>query len=134
MRRALYWLLQCSWGILQTLAGGAVCLCQGRCRREWYRSALITYWRREAGLSLGPFIFLPENKGRLAMHEYGHTIQSLILGPLFLPLIGVPSVLWAGLPAMRRLRRRRRMSYFELPPERWANRLGQRATGERPPR
>ena len=133
MSRTVYWVLQCTWGILQTLAGAVVCLAQGRCPRAWYRQALVTYWKRPSGLSLGPFIFVPIYRKQLRVHEYGHTIQSLLLGPLFLLVVGVPSVIWAGLPVFSRLRKSRHISYYRLPPERWANRLGQRCTGEKPP-
>lgn len=29
-------------------------------------------------------------------HEWGHTRQSLILGPLYLIVIGIPSIIWAA--------------------------------------
>jgi hypothetical protein len=32
----------------------------------------------------------------LCMHEYGHTFQSQILGPLYLPVLGIPSIISAG--------------------------------------
>lgn len=35
---------------------------------------------------------------RLLVHEYGYTIQSLIFGPLYLIIIGIPSTLWGFLP------------------------------------
>ena len=35
---------------------------------------------------------------RLLVHEYGHTIQSLIFGPLYLIVMGIPSTLWGFLP------------------------------------
>jgi hypothetical protein len=85
-----------------------------------------------AGLSLGLFVFVPrESESRLVVHEYGHTIESMILGPLYLPLVVLPSLVWAGLPACERLRRRRGISYYDMPVERWANVLGTRVTGER---
>lgn len=67
---------------------------------------------------------------RLLVHEYGHTIQSLILGPVYLLAVGVPSTLWGFLPCLRRRRREQGASYFSFFPERWANQLGERVTGE----
>jgi len=32
-----------------------------------------------------------EIEQRTLVHEYGHTIQSIILGPLYLLIIGIPS-------------------------------------------
>lgn len=34
-----------------------------------------------------------ELSNQLLVHEYGHTIQSLMLGPLYLAIIGIPSTL-----------------------------------------
>ena len=67
---------------------------------------------------------------RLLVHEYGHTIQSLMLGPLYLVVIGLPSALWLNTPSFARKRRREHASYYAFYTERWANRLGERALGE----
>jgi hypothetical protein len=82
------------------------------------------------------FIFVAKHTGEdlkrmITVHEYGHTIQSLILGPLYLFVIGAPSLLWAGIPAFSRMRRRRQMSYYRFYPERWANHLGEKVTKEK---
>ena len=58
------------------------------------------------------------------MHEYGHCVQSLMLGPLYLIAVGVPSYRWANLPALRKMRRETGRSYYSVYPENWANRLG----------
>lgn len=55
-----------------------------------------------------------------------------MLGPLYLLVIGLPSLIWAGLPAFERFRVRKGYSYYRLFPERWANLLARRVTGERP--
>ena len=68
---------------------------------------------------------------RLLVHEYGHTIQSLILGPLYLIVIGIPSTLWGFLPYTNRMRREKKISYFSFFTERWANELGERATNQK---
>lgn len=98
-----------------------------------YNGAAATVWRSKRGsLGIGMFIFISEtergdNFAFTLRHEYGHTLQSVILGPLFLPVIGLPSLLWAGLPVFRRYRERRGVSYYRFYPERWANFLGERA-------
>ena len=148
IKTALFLLIQLTWGFFQTLAGFFVWLaCAGR-PHERYRSALVTLWRRHDGLSLGPFIFIPDmlagatdadrafrtkRRDELLVHEYGHTIQSLIFGPLYLPLFAIPSFVWAGLPALRRRRREGKLYYYDFYPERLANRLGERVTGQRAP-
>ncbi|MBQ6583491.1 MAG: hypothetical protein IJH77_06690 [Mogibacterium sp.] len=89
-------------------------------------------------MGLGMFIFLGRNAfygaekehmdERILFHEYGHTLQSVILGPLFLPVIALPSLIWAKSRGLRRYRIRRNRSYYEFYPERWADALGIRYT------
>lgn len=135
MRYRLARAWQVVWGLPQTAVGLALFLCLwGRVRRRRsFRSAVVSEWPLDAGLSLGLFVFVPHGCPRaLLLHEYGHTLQSLLLGPLYLPVIVVPSLVWAGLPACRRFRARRAYSYYRLYPERWANVLVRRTTGEVP--
>ena len=125
-------LMHATWGLPQALAGAAVNLVVGkRARRQRFRSAVVTEWSLKSGLSLGPFIFVPRGcDHRLVVHEYGHTVQSLILGPLYLPVIVVPSLVWAGVPALERMRNARAFSYYRFYTEKVANWLGERVTGE----
>lgn len=141
--RLLYLLLQCTWGLLQTAAGAAVYWRFRNCPHFRFHGAVVTRYPLYSSLSLGPFIFLTDKPlrdcsgqipdleipRRLLVHEYGHTVQSLLLGPLYLPVIGLPSLLWAQLPVCRR-KWRGKMSYFRFFTERSANRLGELATKE----
>ena len=143
LRTLLCLLVQCSWGLLQTAAGALVFLRYRRRPHFFYHGAVVTVYPLYASLSLGPFIFLtdkpPRDRNsrvppeeiprRMLVHEYGHAVQSLILGPLYLPVIGLPSVLWNHLPACQR-RWRGTVSYFSFFPERSANFLGEKLTGE----
>lgn len=127
-------LLHVTWGLPQTIVGAATFAVMGRHRKRYaYRSAVVTEWRLGRGLSLGPFIFVPDNCPRnLVVHEYGHTVQALILGPLYLPAIVVPSLVWAGTPRLERRRVQRHVSYYSFYTERWANQLAWRVTREFP--
>lgn len=50
------------------------------------------------GVSLGLFYFVGKHDSfETHYHEAGHTVQNLIWGPLFLPVIGLPSIIRAGL-------------------------------------
>lgn len=62
-----------------------------------------------------------ERQNQLKAHEYGHCIQSLYLGWLYLLVIGIPSFLWANVfyPPVHR-----RCSYYSFYTERWADKLG----------
>jgi len=143
MGTALYLLAQCTWGLLQTAAGAAILLRYRRCPRFRCHGAVVTSWPRSDSLSLGMFIFLTDKpprdrrglvphgeiSRRMLVHEYGHTVQSLILGPLYLPVVGLPSLLWAQLPPCRRIWRED-VSYFSFFTEKTANFLGEKVTKE----
>lgn len=145
MKTALYWLIQCTWGLPQTLLGVMLCFLHRRDEHFLYLGALVTRWQGRSSMSVGPFVFLTadpffadkfagqytreELSDRLLVHEYGHTIQSLLLGPLYLVIIGVGSTLWGWLPVCNRMRREKQVSYFRFFTERWANACGEWVTG-----
>ncbi len=142
--KMLYVLAQWIWGLPQNLLGALVCLLHSRDKHFWYHGALVTVWRNPSSVSIGMFIFLTERpyfyeklkdefemeelSQRLLVHEYGHTVQSLILGPLYLIAMGIPSTLWGFLPGLNRKRKEQGISYFSFFTEKWANRLGEKAT------
>ena len=133
MKRILYVLWQWSWGLPQNLVGLCFFLyyrAKG-CRNFSYQGARVTIWTNPSGsMSMGRYLFLephwtPQDH-RLLAHEYGHTIQSLFFGPLYLLIVGLPSILWAGLPRFQRMRRTGKRSYYSVYPEKGATRLGER--------
>jgi len=73
---------------------------------------------------VGRYVFLHvDSQERLIRHELGHCRQSRLLGPLYLLVIGLPSLLWAA-AYPRVARRRPTADYFSFYTERWADRLG----------
>lgn len=125
MRRLLYIFMQITWGMLQTLAGFLVFLAYVKRPHFMHHGAVVTTWSRRQGLSLGMFLFLPDPiEDELLVHEYGHSVQSLVLGPLYLLIIGLPSVLWSRHPSFARRRNERGMSYYDFLPEKNASDLG----------
>ncbi|MBQ4253451.1 MAG: hypothetical protein II712_01350, partial [Erysipelotrichaceae bacterium] len=96
-------------------------------RHYLYNEAIVTEWKHDKGLSLGMFIFVWPDDRRVVLHEYGHTVQSRILGPLYLLIIGIPSALWCNLPALRRKRDAAKISYSSFYPEKWADSLGRKS-------
>lgn len=143
MKTALYRLIQCTWALPQTLLGLILFLLHLQEKHYSCHGAVITEWQGKSSVSLGLFVFvtadpyfqdkLPqypkeELSARLLVHEYGHTIQSLLLGPLYLPLMGIPSTLWGFLPGASRMRREQQVSYFSFFTEKWANALGEKVT------
>ncbi|NQZ84417.1 MAG: hypothetical protein HRU03_01745 [Nanoarchaeales archaeon] len=76
------------------------------------------------GISLGKFIFINESKldNELIKHEYGHTLQGYYTGPLYIIIIGIPSVFQAI-----RLSVDKKFTYKQYEnsyPEKWADELG----------
>ena len=67
----------------------------------------------------------------VAVHEFGHTFQSLILGPFYLLVVGIPSFVWANLPPITKLRSKKNMPYTWLFCEKWASLWGEKITKER---
>lgn len=132
---ALFALVQWTWGLPQTLLGALLALRYAHCRRRFMSGAVVTYHDGAfGGVSLGMFVFVNASRPEkwildAEVHEYGHALQSLLLGPLYLVVIGLPSALWCGLGACVRYRRERAVSYYAFYPESWANAWGAAATG-----
>lgn len=136
-----------TWGVLQTCLGFIVLLFNIRCKHYYYKGAIITEWKNSSSVSIGMFVFVTKDvyfyeklkdkftkeelHKRLLVHEYGHTIQSLILGPLYLLIIGIPSTLWGFSPRLNRKRKEKQISYFSFFTEKWANVLGEKVTKEK---
>ena len=147
MNAFLYRLLQCTWGFIQTMLGLFVFLIHRKARHYTYHGAVITEWDKMSSGSLGLFVFVTNKPffceklcssyseeelfQRLLVHEYGHTIQSLFLGPLYLIVMGIPSTIWGFLPNLSKKRRENNISYFSFFTEKWANALGEMVTGEK---
>ena len=120
----LYYFIQFTWGIIQNIIGLLLCLILkiNNCKTRKYKNAIVTYWHNHYGLSLGMFIFVSTDNERLLKHEYGHSIQSLILGPFYLIIVGIPSLVWALL--FNNYRKNRNINYYSFKIEKWADKLG----------
>ena len=141
LKKHAYTAGQWTWGLPQTLIGSALYLAHRKDEHFDYNGARATVWDKDAGVSLGKFIFVPRKKSSgkaaekaedladasLLDHEYGHTLQSLILGPFYLIFVGAPSLLWNRLPFFARKRKRTGKSYYSAPFESTANRLASKA-------
>lgn len=135
-RLFIFYLLQWTWGIIQNVLGLFVMLFlfmkNGRRLKGDFYGSKITVWDRNDSASLGMFIFLSKAEVkrpmRVLVHEYGHCLQSCILGPLYMPLIGIPSFVWCNFSPLSRRRMKRGIRYSSFYPERWANHLGKKLT------
>ena len=135
--RLLVALIQMTWGLPQTFIGFFLFLLNIRRKHYWFRNCIVTEWSPDASCSLGLFVFIDDDSydpDGILLHEYGHCIQSLFLGPLYLVVIGIPSFMWCNLPSMVTRRRQRHISYDDFYPEKWANALSRRHVLRRPGR
>ena len=136
MTKYLLWV----WQLPQNLIGLIIFIIHKNDRIDAVRefdSGRVKFWYVHnffnSGISLGNYIFLDKiylgmSSANISVkHEHGHQIQSLILGPLYLLLIGLPSLMgniidrifhfyW---PTDKRMK-----WYYSQPWEKWADKLG----------
>lgn len=127
MKETLLWL----WQLPQNLAGwcisrrsGSILMC------EVNNEPVDIYFLKKffgSAVSLGNYVIVQstarsESDFWVAVkHEYGHQKQSLYLGPLYLIVIGLPSL--AG-NIYARIAHKSREWYYSQPWEAWADKLG----------
>jgi len=136
-----YTIIQLTWGIIQNILGillfVILTIIKPNRTRKYYHGAIISYWRFSFSMGLGMFIFFghsnqdEEYQKQVLVHEYGHTIQSIILGPLFFFLVAIPSTTLAFLPVFANKRKEGKADYFDLYCESWANTLGEHVLKEK---
>lgn len=112
------------WQLPQVIVGFFVRLFTGA--QRWNEASVeydrrIFTWKLTSGISLSTYYIIVRQNAdsNTIKHEKGHTIQSLILGPLYLIVIGLPSIIWAGL-----IYKHTNKSYCWFYTEVWANKLG----------
>ena len=106
------------------------------CRKNEYLYTVdgvqLYYTNTIDGLSLGDTILINKNaleiEKYLIRHEFGHVIQSRILGWLYMPVIFIPSFLWYTL--LTKLQKTfgwsekdSILAYYRFYTESWANKL-----------
>lgn len=75
------------------------------------------------GITLGEYILLSSRKEWHIRHEFGHVLQSRILGPLYLPVIGLFSLIHAWLNEVIGCCKKYPDGYYHFWTEKWANKL-----------
>ena len=90
---------------------------------DFFGSKVYYSHRMRGGISLGRYIivqsYLLDANSFTEYHELGHSRQSKMLGPLYLLVVGLPSLLWAAW-----WNKKRGMSYYSFYTEKWADKLG----------
>lgn len=131
------------WQIIQNIAGAVAVFFSGAKPQEFKDAegksfkVYVTKDFMNSGVSLGNYIILDDvytsfkvssdYKMLTIKHEYGHQVQSKILGPLYLIVIGIPSALGNIFDRMfyvgKKSQEEREKWYYNLPWEKWADKL-----------
>ena len=113
------------WQLPQNLLGLLLMLIlQGETR---HRLGSIRFYYLKTfpgGVTLGEYIFVGTRQDLTVRHEFGHVMQSRYLGPLYLLVIGLPSLLHAWLNGAIGCCDRHPEGYYHFYTESWADRLG----------
>ena len=123
--QAIWQIILTIWQLPQIIVGDFVqAIMAGNCVCVWKNNRVYIYSQKmRGGISLGNVVILNThyfNDGdeKTEDHEYGHARQSLYLGPLYLLVIGIPSILWAA------FYNGTAYGYYQFYTEKWADRLG----------
>lgn len=139
MKKFLFYLVQFTWGLPQNLVGLIAFLVMGKkYKHDRFCNAFVTYVETDkpfGGISLGIFIFVNAKRSEgwledTRIHEYGHTIQSIVLGPIWVLVIALPSLIWCNFKPICKYRKEHDVSYYTLYCEGWANLWGSRFSGK----
>ena len=117
MKYVLLWI----WCLPQNIAGLIVMLVTKAKRKGDHYAFNV----KCGSVSLGEYIFLCQghlDSEETLRHEKGHQAQSRMLGWLYLPIIGIPSLIWAG--CFGWYRKKYNVSYYDFYTESWADQLG----------
>ena len=106
--------------------GYLVMMCKDLGVDSRYKQATVIPCIMRGAVTLGNYVFVGLNSEyrKTVKHELGHTIQSKILGPLYLIVIGIPSITYCGL--RRIFSSLRKKNYYDFYTEKWANNLSEK--------
>ena len=106
--------------------GYLVIMCKDLGVDSRYKQAIVIPCVMRGAVTLGNYVFVGLNSEyrKTVKHELGHTIQSKILGPLYLIVIGIPSITYCGL--RRLFPSLRKKNYYDFYTEKWANSLSEK--------
>lgn len=95
LKGVLYWLWQCTYGVLMTAIGAVVVLvliCCGCKPKRFHYNIYIEVGKNWGGVNLGAFFLTCKGAGlSTRQHEAGHGLQNLWWGILFPFVIAIPS-------------------------------------------
>lgn len=97
INKTLFYILNFTWGIIMNIIGAvvaAIVTSFGAKPEKHAGSVLIKVGHNWGGLSLGIFCFVCHEAGKRTLnHEFGHSIQNALYGPLFPFIVAIPSAI-----------------------------------------
>lgn len=127
MLKLLLDILAYIWQIPQNIVGLVVRMFYKQTNSLLYKDRTIRICPSfPGGISLGNTVIVRKypydtKTWNTVKHEWGHTRQSLYLGPIYLIVIGIPSLIWA---ACYKYDASNPNGYYEFFTEKWADKLG----------
>jgi len=144
MKKLLLFVVFWTWCLLQSFLGLCIYAYVRIVDKKLFQSrlpngsVLVKTNKLPGGISLGYFVFSLNleayynivvttseqtkiHQDKMDRHEQGHTIQGFILGPLYLVVIGLPSIVWAS--CFEEYRNINGISYYWFYTERWADKI-----------
>lgn len=97
MKKILAWFLLLTWGAIMSFIGLVAALIlrlKGYKPTNYKGAMLFEVGYGWGGITLGFVIIVcKDNYESLRAHEFGHVIQNMIFGPLFVVLVAIPSLI-----------------------------------------
>lgn len=97
INKPLYYILNCTWGCIMTLIGAVVALALLCVGKKPLRHAGCTYFnvgKSWGGMELGCFFLTDSHDSEHTKnHEFGHSLQNCLWGPLFPFVVCIPSAI-----------------------------------------
>lgn len=110
------------WQLPQNLLCLIVLIFIKNTKKEKFKDVWLYKTSSNIGVSLGSYIILNEKSSNKSVcHEYGHCKQSQLLGPIYLIVVGLPSII---MNILTRMFHSLLPSYYKRWPENWADKLG----------
>ena len=97
INKPLYYILNCTWGCIMTLIGAVVAialLCVGKKPQKHAGCTYFNVGKSWGGVELGCFFLTDSNDSKHTKnHEFGHSLQNCLWGPLFPFVVCIPSAI-----------------------------------------
>lgn len=97
INKPLYYILNCTWGCIMTLIGAVVALaliCVGKKPKKHAGATYFNVGKSWGGVELGMFFLTDShNSEHTRNHEFGHSLQNCLWGPLLPFVVCIPSAI-----------------------------------------